>query len=165
MSGNTPAMRPPAIAMPQGVSPQPRGQEALNRGVRLPKAAIEQPPRISRKLHTAAGWLEEMSKLYREARRRQLDSSEASRLTWICSQAAKLAEAVETLKQNDALRRALEDLNGEPLPALSPPTSNGDTPGDEADALLVAAVSGAAEERPAIDAEPATPGNGNGEAS
>jgi len=76
-------------------------------GPRLPLAAIAKPPRISRQLNTAAGWLEEMSKVYREARRRQLDSQEAARLGWLCSNAAKLATAVDELRQIEKLTAEL----------------------------------------------------------
>jgi hypothetical protein len=85
----------------------------LKPGDRLPLAAIPEPPRVSRHLNTAAGWLHEMGKLYREARRRQLDSSEASRLAWICAQAAKLATEVENLREIEKLREQLAALQAQ----------------------------------------------------
>ena len=54
-----------------------------------------------------------MGKLYREARRRQLDSQEASRLAWICAQAAKLATEVENLREIEMLREQLAAIQAQ----------------------------------------------------
>ena len=89
------------------------GGLGIKAGERLPLASIVAPPRVSRHLNTAAGWLHEMGKLYREARRRQLDSQEASRLAWICAQAAKLATEVENLREIEMLREQLAAIQAQ----------------------------------------------------
>jgi len=81
-----------------------------------PKAAQIMPklPRIARNLHEPAGWLHELSQIYRCARRQQLSTDDASRLAFICSQAGKLAKDTEYLRYIASLEKRLEDMGLQP---------------------------------------------------
>ncbi len=82
--------------------------------------------RVCRDLNSAAGWLKELSSIYRSARRGQLDSSEASRLAYIASVASKLARDLEELRHVETLQRQLAELRGTQPNALqwSPPPAD-----------------------------------------
>jgi len=77
-----------------------------------PKAAQIMPklPRIARNLHEPAGWLHELSQIYRCARRQHLSTDDASRLAFICSSAGKLAKDTQYLKYVASLEERLKAM-------------------------------------------------------
>ena len=93
-------------------------------------------PRVGRDLNSLQGLLHEMQTLYRAARRRQLDSAEASRLVWIISEAAKIARHLQEQRDIEKLQAQLAGLQGRQPNALhwTPPAPAGDE--DEANRVI-----------------------------
>lgn len=100
---------------PSGAANRKRRREILAArakaaGIALPTAG-ELIPQIG-KLECATDWHNELADLYRRARCGVLDRSEATKLAWICSEAAKLSRGIEELRELASLREQLQKLNG-----------------------------------------------------
>jgi hypothetical protein len=75
---------------------------------------VWRPPRIARNLDRASGWLTELAALYRQARRGQLPTTQATRLAYIASCGAKFARDVEELKAVSAIQEQLTRIGAAP---------------------------------------------------
>lgn len=69
------------------------------------------PVRVGR-LETVAQWRREVGRIYRAARRGDLNPSDATKLTFIADVGAKLAKYEQELKELNALREQVARLEG-----------------------------------------------------
>jgi hypothetical protein len=67
-------------------------------------------------LQSASDWLEQIGEIFRRARAGLIEKSDASKLAWIASEAAKLSRSIEELSELQQLRQQLAQLNGGQLP-------------------------------------------------
>lgn len=106
---------------PSGAANRKRRREIVAERARaagvVPLPSGELIPMIGA-LQTASDWHNELGDLYRRARCGMLDQSSATKLAWICSEAAKLSRGIEELKELASLRAQLEKLNGGTLQTM-----------------------------------------------